>query len=83
MVPGQVSWTRYYGGTQIPNFSTDGSDYAESVIEMPNGDYLVGGYTFSFNYNFNTGQQVGLEYYLIRVSTQNFIVYSHHRNRTK
>lgn len=65
---GQVSWTRYYGGTQIPNFSTDGSDYAESVIQMNNGDYLVGGYTFSFNYNFNLAQQVGLEYYLVRVS---------------
>lgn len=74
---GQVSWTRYYGGTQIPNFSTDGSDYAESVIEMPNGDYLVGGYTFSFNYNFNTGQQVGLEYYLIRVSNTGTLLSTH------
>lgn len=65
---GQVVWNKYYGGTSIPNVSTDGSDYAESVVQMPNGDYLVGGYTFSFNYNFTTNQQVGLEYYLTRVS---------------
>jgi hypothetical protein len=74
---GQVSWTRYYGGTQIPLFSTDGSDYAESVIQMPNGDYLVGGYTFSFNYNYTTGQQVGLEYYLIRVNSTGTLVSTH------
>jgi PKD repeat protein len=74
---GAVSWTRYYGGTLIPNVSTDGSDYAETVIQMPNGDYLVGGYTFSFNYNFNTSQQVGLEYYLIRVSGTGGLISTH------
>lgn len=74
---GAVSWTRYYGGTQIPGVSTDGSDYAESVIQMANGDYLVGGYTFSFNYNFSTGQQVGLEYYLVRVSGTGALISTH------
>ena len=74
---GAVSWTRYYGGTQIANVSTDGSDYAESVIQMANGDYLVGGYTFSFNYNFNNSQQVGLEYYLVRVSGTGSLISTH------
>ena len=74
---GAVSWTRYYGGTQIAGVSTDGSDYAESVIQMTNGDYLVGGYTFSFNYNFSTGQQVGLEYYLVRVSGTGSLISTH------
>lgn len=74
---GQVSWNKYYGGTVIPNVSTDGSDYAESVVQMPNGDYLVGGYTFSFNYNFTTNQQVGLEYYLTRVSGNGTLLSTH------
>lgn len=64
---GNVSWTNYYGANAIPGVSAENSDYGEAVIQTSDGGYVVAGYTFSFNYNFGTAQNVGLELYLIKV----------------
>lgn len=64
---GVVEWAKYYGGQKIPNFSTDGSDYGESVVQTAEGGYLFGGWTFSFNYDFAIGKQVSTQMYFMKV----------------
>jgi len=73
---GNVSWTRYYGATAIPGVSAENSDYGECVIQTSDGGYVIAGYTFSFNYNFQLAQDVGLELYIIKVDANGNLLWT-------
>ena len=71
---GTVEWSKYYGGQKIPNFSTDGSDYGESVMQTSDGGYLFGGWSFSFNYDFGISKQVSTQMYVMKVDATGNVI---------
>ncbi len=64
---GAIMWTRFYGGSNVPGVTTDGSDYLEAIIPTADGGFVMVGWTFTFHKDYAQNLEKGLELYIIKV----------------
>ncbi len=58
---GSIIWEKSYGGS--------GSDYANSVVEATDGNYVIAGYSASTNYDLAGSNKGGDDFWIIKVNS--------------
>ena len=73
---GTPQWSNYFGETNNIGTSNDNNDHGESIFQVADGGYIIGGWSAGFNNSFNLGKSLGVQYYFLKINGTGNLLWS-------